>query len=298
MHTFRGTALAAVAAASLVGLSACAPGSGSASGGGKAAHPSAVRSSASAVTGGGGSPELSAVDALALVKKRTSSVHSAKFELTVKTGGTPSLTESGALDWSHGVRMTMTAEVTDASALRSMRSAGLDGTIRYRLLPDVYYLDLGPGAAAHLGGKHWIRYGVDELATSSAGAYVTDVLQSQDLSRAVDLVLASRDVREVGTESVRGVPATHYRGTIALADLTRLRAPHLSAAQRADVERSMRKAGVTEEKLDVWVSADHLPLKKVATEGENVTTMYWWGYGTPVRVQAPPASDSVDAAGL
>jgi hypothetical protein len=89
----------------------------------------------------------------------------------------------------------------------------------------------------------------------------------------VKLLLAGGDVRQVGTETVRGERTTRYRGTA-------------------------RAADGTTQTVDLWIDGDGLLVKKTEKgEGEAgavTQTAYYDDYGVRVSVQPPPAADTRD----
>lgn len=110
-------------------------------------------------------------------------------------------------------------------------------------------------------------------------------------------LLASGDVKKVGQEDVRGVTATHYSGTVDVAELT-AKNSELDAGQLAEFKKQLSAAGVSTEKVDIWVDKDDLLVKKTERgqmkTGELNSTVFYSDYGTKVSVERPPASDSVD----
>jgi hypothetical protein len=244
-----------------------------------------------------------AVDALATVQKRTDSVYSARMDSTTTMGSEVSMRITGSMDWSHGMIADLRMTYTGGSSLATMQKAGM-ASMETRYLPDAYYVDLGPTFAKKFGGKEWFRYDSDYLAKTrgAAGAATKDEADEANPTRTVDIVLASPDVRTVGQETVRGVPATHYRGTLDVATATRQSAPHLTAAQFQAVRQQLTKAGVTTETVDLWVSKDNLPVKAasraVTKQGLLSTTVFYSDYGLKVHVAAPPASQTTDFSHL
>lgn len=287
MTSWRNASGAAAAVAVLVGAAACGPAGGAASHG------------ATAPAVSGGSTRTDALQVLDSVEKRTSATHSAKVELTMSVGGAQSIRSTGEMDWSHGLRSAMTTTQTGGTAARTLANAGVEGPIQVRYLPDGFYLDLGPTLAADLGGKHWVRYPLAELAELGNGqTSLGGQAQEDDPARVVRSILASKDVRKVGTESVRGVRAVRYAGTVHAAEITGSASRYLTSAQAAEMRRALKNAGITTENVDLWIDADHHVVKAVSSaetqRGEMHTTVFYSDFGVPVHVTAPPASDSMD----
>jgi hypothetical protein len=291
----RRTAAAAVAGGALFALAAC---------GGHDTTGSAENTSSTAAGGAGGTSSggtvAHAVDALAVVQKRTDAVHSVRTDGTVTVGSTMSTSMKGPMDWAHGILGDVQVTYTGGQAVTALRQAGMPTTMEARYLPDAYYADMGRSFAQHTGGKEWIRYGYDDLSkfTGSSGAVLKDQLNNSSPVRTVGILLASPDVHKVGQETVRGVPATHYAGTIDAATFTRQSAPHVTAAQLASLRQQLAKAGVTTESFDLWVSKDDLPVEVYSRadtkNGVTQSRIFYSDYGVPVHVQAPPAAQTTD----
>ena len=102
--------------------------------------------------------------------------------------------------------------------------------------------------AKESGGKHWIRYGYEDLAglAGGSGAYLQNQMQNSTPNQSVKLLLASGDVKKAGEEKVRGVATTHYSGTVNVADLAG-RTSGLTAAQADSQRKQLTQAGVDTE---------------------------------------------------
>lgn len=299
MVTFRGAALAATAVTAVLSLAACGPLGDAAARGDGTVTPAAPAAA------GDGSGAAHAVQALDLVEKRITGVHSVGAEETLSIGEQASATARLRLAWgSGGPHGTITMTFTGGRQAQSMRSLGMSTTMEGRYLPDAAYVRVAAAPAGVMGDKHWLRYTYAQLGTlmGNTAEFGKDFFASNNPVRSVDLLLSAGNLREVGRETVRGVAATHYTGTVDVAAMTAQRAPHLSASQLAAEKRALRAQGITTETIDLWVSADHLPVEAHTTERTNkglkTATVYYSDFGVPVHVQAPPASDTVDFGAL
>ncbi|WUH91511.1 hypothetical protein OG900_16270 [Streptomyces sp. NBC_00433] len=296
----KGAAAAGVAVASVLALAACGP-LGTSAGDKSKDEPTATGAPQS--TDHKDSPlsgAAHAVNALDLVKKTTTGVHSAKVESDISIGSTMSITSKGAIDWRHGLVGTMGITYTGGSAAESLREAGAPTTMSARYLPDAYYVNLGSAMAAQFGGKHWVRYGYDDMGKLSdvAGSYMKDSIQNNNPVKSVDVALAAPDSRVVGTETVRGVRTTHYTATIDVQAMLGGTGTGLSAAEQSQLKDTLTKAGVSSETVDLWVSKDNLPVEAVVKAdtkaGVMKTTTFYSDFGTAVTATPPAASDTVD----
>ncbi|MFJ1811866.1 MULTISPECIES: hypothetical protein [unclassified Streptomyces] len=291
--TLRRAGLSVAAAALLTGVTACGGGSGGSDGSG---------GSGGSEKSGDGSPRLSPVAALRTAEKSTDGADSAKVESSTTMGSVMSMTADGALGWEDGLTGTLTITYTGGTMADTMRQMGTT-SMEARYLPDAYYARMGDTFAEQAGGRHWIKYAYDDLESlgGSSGAYLKDQMQNTTPNQSVKLLLASGDVREVGEEKVRGRRATHYSGTVEVADLAEKNSG-LSQSQLDDLRKTLEQAGVTTETVDIWVDDRDLLVKKVeqgeTTAGAYTQTAYYSDYGTEVSAQVPPASDTADFSEL
>ncbi|MGW2637663.1 hypothetical protein [Streptomyces sp. NPDC001348] len=282
--TVRRVTLSIAVVTALTGLPACGTDDG---GSGKADK-----------AGGGSVTHVSPIAALRSAEKSTDKALSAKVRSTTTIGNVMSMTGNGTVAWGGGMRGDLTITYTGGKLADAMRRTG-STSMEARYLPDAYYAQMSGKAAEQLGGKHWLRYGYDDLAKlgGASGSYVKDQMQNTTPKQSVNMLLASGDVKKVGEEKVSGVRTTHYSGTVNVADLAGKNS-NLSAGQLADLKKQLRKAGVTTDTVDIWLDGQDLLVKKVEkanmTVGLMTNTVYYTDYGVKVSVQAPPASDTKD----
>ncbi|WP_393079511.1 hypothetical protein [Streptomyces sp. LN704] len=283
--TARRVTLAIALVSALTTVAACSSGSSGGTGkDDKAAHKSPTR--------------VSPIAALQSAEKSTDGADSAKVESTTTMGTLMSMKSDGVMGWGDGLTGDMTITYTGGTMADTMRKAGVT-SMQARYLSDAYYAKMGETFARQAGGKHWIRYGYDDLAKlgGGSGALLKDQMQNSSPNQSVKLLLASGDVKKVGEEKVRGKQTTHYAGTVDVSDLA-ARSSHLSAGQLADLKKQFTQAGITTEDVDIWVDGDDLLVKAVSkgdlSTGTMSSTTYYSDYGVKVSSQAPPAGDTAD----
>ncbi|WP_329301204.1 hypothetical protein OG410_24810 [Streptomyces sp. NBC_00659] len=270
----------------LAGVAACnsSDSSGSSGNGDKAGRKSVTR--------------VSPIAALRSAEKSTDGADSARVESTTTMGTLMSMKSGGVMAWSDGITGDLTITYTGGTMAETMRRMGTD-SMEARYLSDAYYANMGDAFAAQAGGKHWIRYGYDDLAKfgGGSGALLKDQMQNSSPNQSVKLLLASGDVKKVGEETVRGKRAMHYAGTVDVSDLA-ARTSHLTAGQLSDMKKQFTQAGITTEDVDIWVDTEDLLVKavtKAATaSGTMSSTAYYSDYGVKVSAVAPPAGDTED----
>jgi hypothetical protein len=247
---------------------------------------------------GQGATRASPMAALRSAEKSTDGADSAKVESTTTMGSVMSMTADGTLGWGDGLTGTMTITYTGGTMADTMRRLGTT-SMQARYMPDAYYAKMGDKFARQAGGRHWIRYGYDDLARlgGSSGAYLKDQMQNTTPNQSVKLLLASGDVKKVGSEKVRGVDTTHYSGTVDVADLVGKNSS-LSAGQLAGVKKQLTQDGVDTETVDIWVDGKDLLVKTAVkgrmSAGEYSQTGYYSDYGVKASATRPPAGDTQD----
>ncbi|MFE4701630.1 hypothetical protein ACFRIC_31660 [Streptomyces sp. NPDC056738] len=270
----------------LAGVAACnSSDSGGSSGkGDKAGHKSATR--------------VSPIAALRSAEKSTDGADSARIESTTTLGTLMSMKSGGVMAWGDGFTGDMTITYTGGTMADTMRQMGSD-SMEARYLSDAYYAKMGDAYARQVGGKHWIRYGYDDLAKfgGGSGALLKDQMQNSSPNQSVKLLLASGDVKKVGEEMVRGKRTTHYAGTVDVGDLA-ARGSHLTTSQLSDMKKQFDQAGISTEDVDIWVDSEDLLVKAVSkaamATGTMSSTTYYTDYGVKVSATAPPAGDTMD----
>ncbi|WP_431042783.1 hypothetical protein ACQUSR_13330 [Streptomyces sp. P1-3] len=249
-------------------------------------------------SGGGGTAKGGSVlAALRLASERTGEQHSAKVDGTTAVGPATSVMK-GSMDWTDGMRANMII-TQRGGQIDSSPLAGKPLEARYT--PDAMYMNLGDdfAAAPESGGKHWVKYDYATLTkqAGAAGKFFKDQMRNTDPARAVQLLVATGKVRSVGEERVRGVTATHYTGTVKVADLAGMQSEELTGQDLEDLQDQLEQAGMETETIDLWIDGDDLLVKKreqaQGSDGAYDATVYYSDYGTAVAVEEPPASDTL-----
>ncbi|MFH8219868.1 hypothetical protein ACH4C2_11370 [Streptomyces sp. NPDC018057] len=286
--TVRRTASVVAVTAALAGVAAC--GAGGSSGG--AAQRDGKAAAGETARGG-------ALTALRTAADSTGRADSARVDMAVSMGTLMSMKGHGALSWGHGLSGTLTLTYTGGTVADTMRATGTT-SVQARYLPDAYYARMSEAFAAQAGGKHWLRYGYDDMARlgGGSGAYLKDQMQNNTPNQAVKLLLASGDVKRAGEERIAGAHTTHYHGTVDVADLAARTGHSLTAAQLADMKRQLTDSGITTDTVDLWIDDRNLLVKKVESadtaKGALTTTATYSDYGVKVAVGAPPRGDTAD----
>ncbi len=189
------------------------------------------------------------------------------------------------------------------------------GELDIRFVDEAIYLGGSGVDSAELGGKSWFRASPAVWGRGAADNNSYGVLpRSLEVSPVVQstFLAGSKDVRRVGTETVDGTKAVHYRGTVASREL---RAAQSAAkgkdtwdarTERVDQFVNLGIDGALS--MDLWVDGDDHP-KQFRVRGKTFATQNDTDGGTldltvtfldidqKVTVKAPPAADTAELGG-
>lgn len=194
-------------------------------------------------------------------------------------------------------------DITFTVGAQSVRTL-VDGATVYQSFPDLESM---------LGGKKWLKLELGKLMERAgvSGANTLFQGQSSDPGMSLDYLRSVGDVTEVGTETVRDVRTTHYRGTVDMARAARRAPPE----QRKVIEELARLTGISSVPVDAWIdsasrvrrlrqtvdysqasstpqlSADFLPQ-------EIELTMELFDFGVPFEFALPAPEEVVDGLEL
>lgn len=302
MHRTRIAALTA-GVVLLTGLTACGGDGDDGDSGRKGKH-SSGSSSGKDSDGSDDSQAFSPLAALQKASDSTEQQKSAHVEGTTSQGspqGTMQTTMTGEMDWAQGGTTGILTVTQSGGPLANSPIAGKPNPVRYTA--DAMYVNVGDEFATTAGnGAHWIAYDYDTLAERAgpSGAFVKDQMQNNNPSRSVQLLMATGEVRKVGTETVKGTQTTHYSGTVDVSEMTRMQSKELSQAELQQLQQQLQTVGLETEKIDLWIDEDDLLVKKSETaentkgQGDYESVVHYSDYGTDVTVEEPPDADTVD----
>lgn len=245
---------------------------------------------------GGSEPavEQAPQDAVVLAASKTRDAGTYKADTTASSeiaGQAVEMHGTGAFDGENQRgQMTMTT---------SFAGQDLDMEMVYAL-PAIYVQypsGLLPGLPA---GKPWVKLDLEKLG-QQAGFDLNQLMQvgQTDPSQGLQFLRGVSDVQSVGEEDVRGVPTTHYTGTVDLRALA-----ETDPALKDAVDELIQRSGITEVPIEVWIDHDNFVRRmkqtlEGATAGSGVkmdltTTTELYDFGTDVNVEEPPANQVVD----
>ncbi len=281
------TVVAGIAVVAALGtLSACG-GHGGAKAAGGASKP-------------GNAPATDVLTELRLVAGKTGQADSAKIDGTTSVSGVDT-TMTGAIDWSNGMTGNVDIKMGGGQASSALKQMGSGGDFQARYLPDAMYLDMGPAIAKSDGGKPWVKYDFDTLAsmTGGSGSALKQEVQNSNPTLTVKMLIASGDVKSLGAATVHGTRTTHYAGVLDVDKMLGAQ-PGMDPASAKAIKSQLQAQGITSDHIDIWVDGNGLLVKKVETSAMKTGTLnataYYTDYGVQVSATPPPAAQTVDAA--
>ncbi len=179
---------------------------------------------------------------------------------------------------------------------------GADGTAEIRLVDKAMFIGGGAAAAAEMDGKSWIKFDLSALGAGAGESLGAAGQADKNPAQESTFLTGSKDVKEVGTETVDGVKTTHYAGTVTL-DEFRDSLKKETKATRETREKSLEqyeKLGIEKFTMDLWVGEDELTkqfrMRGAADKGPLDMTITFDDFNKPVSIAAPAAKDVADLA--
>ena len=250
----------------------------------------------------------------AIVQTDAANTVAVTFDASGVTNGTTSTlaTGSGAFDLTHDVGQVSVTSPALASALGQSTA----GTITALSDGTDIYLEI-PQLSALTSGKTWLEVPVASAAASTAAGSSSSILG--DPTQLLSLLAQyGGAVTTVGPATVGSTPTTEYQANISLSKVA-AKAPVGSRHPFTGGDRQgLQKLGITSIPVSVWIGADgklrqvqatvdlsHAKLPKLGFGGSSSSstsaalpvvteTIGFTGYGSPVTVTPPPASQVTD----
>jgi hypothetical protein len=234
--------------------------------------------------GGGGSGAAAPSNAIERAAQKTSQAGSARADLTIAGSGV-SGTGSGVFNGNGDNSGQLTMDLT---------ANGQQVNVDTVFAGNVVYLR-SPALSQRLPhGKQWIKLDLARVAKQENinlnGLLDTDPTLSGTLS----YLNGSTGIRKVGTETVAGVPTTHYHVTV---DLERA-VDRARGSDRNALRQALRASGSSTQPVDVWIDG-HGYVRQIefVTQASSTTeklTMQLHDFGSKVPISAPSTNAVVD----
>ena len=209
---------------------------------------------------------------------------------------------------------SMKTEPAAMTMVMTVAGARTKGGLDIRFVDEVIYLGGSGLDPAKSGAKSWLRAApaVWGRGASNNNSYGT-LPRSMEVSPLVQstFLAGSKDVRRIGTETVDGTKAMHYRGTVTSSDL---RAAQSAAKDKATRDLRMERVDQFVNQgvdgaltMDLWVDADDhakrfrvrgktYPTRNDTDGGTLDLTVTFLDINQPVTIKAPPAKDTTPLA--
>jgi hypothetical protein len=240
------------------------------------------------------SPAMTPAAAVAKAAKKTEAITSLRYRMTGRVPEQGRVSGEAALSMKPpAMSMKMTTE--DKAA---------DGQVEIRLVGKAMYIGGGAQVAKELDGKSWIKFDMSalgagkQLNADQLGAGQADRNPAAEST----FLTGSKDVKEVGTETVDGVQTKHFKGTVTL-EAFRESLKGKDKATREKREKSLdqyEKMGIDALTMDMWIDGDdhtkQFRMQGDADKGTLDMTITFLDFNKPVTVEAPPAKDTADLA--
>jgi hypothetical protein len=175
---------------------------------------------------------------------------------------------------------------------------------------DVIYMKTPPAAQQFGAKKPWLRVDVRQ-AGQALGIDPSKIGQvgGNDPRRMLDQIRSvSGDVEKLGTEKVRGVETTKYRGNVDIRRTADRLPPAQREQARVEIEKLVEQVGASTYPMTVWIGKDKLVRRIRIEYGFDIPgqkkqarftmTMELFDFGAPIDAKPPPAKDVQDLAQL
>ncbi|GGZ20008.1 putative lipoprotein [Streptomyces inusitatus] len=257
-----------------------------------------------------GAQERTVTQALTASYKKTEKARTVEVahEITFKNGpkgdnGTAKI--SGVQGWDPTL---MDLTMTGGGELFGAGSGGPE-KIRMKWVDKALYMDMGAEAAKDMDGKRWMKMDLGAVAEMSGEKgdkelqkQLTGGLDSmnQDPAQQMALLLESPNVKRVGEKKIDGVRAQHYRGSLTVEEMLKAgkTLDLLDGKERKELLDGMKASGVKTYDTELWINEDDLPVRievsMKMSDGDMDMVSTYSGYGVEVKVEAPPAGQTVD----
>jgi hypothetical protein len=162
-------------------------------------------------------------------------------------------------------------------------------------------------------GTEWVSFDPSKMDPAAAAQFGGFGAGTTDPSAYVGLFAGVFDVKASGEQELRGVPTTHYVGTIDLkkvlkgfADVVGEDADAATEDQLEEAVKQFESLGIDEKiPFDIWIDEDGLPRRQRMTmdfgklvpgakEASMEMTVDFSDFGKPVHIQIPDPSEVTD----
>jgi len=248
-----------------------------------------------------GSSVKSTADPVAAAAEKTVAAKTVQFSMTMQeqmpSMSMPvSMTADGAMDFA-GKKMSMSMDMSQMAALggQALGSSSdwkietvIDGLVMYMKAPFLQTI--------LKSDKPWIKLDMESIGKQQ-GLDLSSMMNydPSQLTRFVDYLRGSKDMRVINHEKVRGTATTHYQGSV---DFD----AYLKAAEKAQEKLSQIGKPVYG-LFDVWIDSQQKIRREKFNYSIDVTSggsmkaafsIDFFDYDAPTSITIPPADQTVD----
>jgi hypothetical protein len=216
--------------------------------------------------------------ALLLAAKQSEQLTSMTASTSAQANGTQTLAGTVTIQYKPALLLEATVNV-----MASGQSLGITEIVSSTAM----YLKMAE--LSKLAGKPWVKIPFSELS-GSTGAQLSQLLQNvedNNPQQQARMLTASKNVRELGKQTVDGISTTEYAGSYTVASAMAV----LSPSQRRVLGPQLKQLTGAIHFTD-WIDAQHHVRKTVVTEtvsGQQVTlTTNVTAINQPVNIKLPP----------
>jgi hypothetical protein len=221
------------------------------------------------------------------------------------------ITGSGAMDsGKHQAQLHL--DMSDLANVPGGDQLGGGSALQIRELLDGFTLYMSaPFLTQNLpGGKKWLKMDIEKIG--KAAGFNLGAFQQPgqgDPSQWIQFLRSSSDMKKVGTDTVRGVKTTHYKGVSNLDKLAESVPAADRKAAKATSEQLTKLTGITSIPVEAWIDSKGL-VRRVgmkldynklpgSDQGMSVDlTEDLYDFGVKVDVTPPPSDETYDITNL
>jgi hypothetical protein len=231
---------------------------------------------------------------------------------TAKVTLTESIAQSNALPLQVTISGQGSLDFNSGDTTLTFTSPQTAGNFSALFVSPNLYIQLPAADKAQLPtGKTWISMNLNTISEAKLGTSLSQLSSSsQDSTQLLSYLqsVSTSGITTVGPATIKGVPTTEYKATIDLAKVADQKSP----AEQAAIKSIEAQLNATTMPVQVWLDAQGR-VRQVskqlqvstnsqssggttvpAASGSVSTTVDYYDFGTPVAVQAPPASQVDD----
>ncbi|MEV0978232.1 hypothetical protein [Streptomyces sp. NPDC049915] len=225
--------------------------------------------------------------ALSRATDQTQNLGSAEVRMSTDLGnGRAPVTAEGTYSWGKGFAFDVEMD-TKAAQMQQVHAAP---KTRMIFLGGAYYYDIDPQPSGPLKGKEWMKVDASALFGDKGAQALNGSSGAGSPSASMRGLKYANDVDDLGTETVDGQRAHHYKAVIDRAHMGRFK----EAYGDDDSLFGSMTGGVDSITMDVWVNGKDLPVRMKQQLGRATVTMDFEKFGATATVTAPPAAQTGD----